>query len=267
VGNVFDDVLRNIGKSKTSDRQMSNIWLLFYFFPIISSVMFIGFTIFSVLSVASTNFPFISPDEYSNTEFFSEFTYILILFLIALLTVFLVNLVLTYELVKRRNLHFARQNLLFNSLILDFKSYAENNGLKEENNLLTANRILNEAKVRENRKDPVLWAVLSAFLPFVSWFVNYFLMKDFYNHERREEIFWGNLSNILHNFGMNFSVPSRNEVIPNRSFGLNLILTIITVGLFGIYWVQILLRDPNEHFKYHIEIENSLKNTLISIST
>ena len=266
MGNVFDDVLRNIDKSKASDRQMSNIWLLFYFFPIISSVIFVGFTIFSVLSVASTSYPFISPDEYSNIEFFSEFTYILSLFLLTLLAFFLVNLILTYELVKRRNSHFVRQNLLFNDLMVDFKSLGEHKGINEGTNFLTANKILNEAKVKENMKVPVLWAVLSAFIPFVSWFVNYFLMKDFYDHERREGIFWDNLGNILNNFGVNFSVPSRTEIIPNRSFGLYLILTIITVGLFGIYWIHILLRDPNTHFKYHIEIENSLKNSLSSIS-
>ncbi len=265
MGNVFDDVLRIID-NKSSDRQMSNIWLFFYFFPIVSSVIFIGFTIFSVLSVFSTSYPFISPAEYSNTEFFSEFTYILSLFFITLLTVFLANLILTYQLVKRRNTHFARQNLLFNDLILEFKSLAENKGLNEENNLLTANKILNGANFKENRKDPVLWAVFSAFLPFVSWFVNYFLMKDFYNHERREEVFWDNLCGILNNYGVNFSVPSRTEIIPNRSFILYLILTIITVGLFGIYWIHILLRDPNDHFNYHIKIENSLKSSLYSIS-
>ncbi|MEJ2272419.1 MAG: hypothetical protein P8X91_08070 [Candidatus Bathyarchaeota archaeon] len=212
---MFDDVLRIINKSKTSDQQMSRIWLIFYFFPIISFIVFTGFVIFSVLSFASTSYPFISANEY-NVEFFSEFTYLLILFLI---TIF-----------------------------------------------LSANKIISESKIKENRRDPILWAVLSVFLPFVSWFVNYFLMKDFYYHERREVVFWSNLNILLNSFNINFSIPSRSEIIPNRSFGLYLILTIVTVGFFGVYWIHILLRDPNGHFKYHLKIENILKISLNSIS-
>lgn len=265
MDNIFDDVLQNIEKSKTSDRQLSNIWLLVYFVPIISSIVTIGFAIFSVLSVVSTNYPFISFTEYNDLEIFSESTYILMLFLISILIFFVVNILLTYELIKRRNLHFARQNILFNNLKLDLDSLVEHKSIKEETNFQNDNNILNELKVKENRKDPILWAVLSAFLPIVSWYVNYFLMKDFYNHERREEIFWDNLVSMFKSIDVNFTVPSRIEIIPKRSFELYLILTIITCGLFGIFWIHILLRDPNEHFKYHIEIENVLKSSINSI--
>ncbi|MEJ2241878.1 MAG: hypothetical protein P8Y18_07030 [Candidatus Bathyarchaeota archaeon] len=265
MDNLIDDVLRNIDKSKDSDRQLSNIWLFVYFAPIISSIVTIGFAIISVLSVVSTSYPFISLNEYNDLEIFSESAYILILFLISILIFFVVNLLLTYELIKRRNLHFARQNLLFNNLILDLDSLVENKSIKEETNFPNDNKILNELNVKENRKDPILWAVLSAFLPIISWYVNYFLMKDFYNHERREEIFWANLVSMLKSFDINFAVPPRTEIISKRSFELYLILTIITCGLFGIFWIHILLRDPNEHFKYHIKIENVLKSSINSI--
>jgi len=43
-----------------------------------------------------------------------------------------------------------------------------------------------------------------------------------------------------------------------------LMLTIATMGLFGIYWIYILLKDPNEHFKYHIQVEKQLFDTLES---
>lgn len=187
------------------------------------------------------------------------------LFSVSILTFFLVNIIITYLLVKRRNSHFARQNLLFDDLILSLKFLVENKNILEDINFQSVNKIINETRVKENRKDPILWAVLSAFLPIVSWYVNYFLMKDFYNHERREEIFWDNLSSKLNSFDVNFIVPLRNEIIPKRSFELYLVLTIMTCGLFGIYWIHILLRDPNEHFKYHLEIENILKMSINSI--
>jgi hypothetical protein len=91
-------------------------------------------------------------------------------------------------------------------------------------------------------------------------------MKDFYKHERREDGFWEDLSRTLDKIGVTFSVPRRIETTPNRSFILYLILTIITVGLFGIYWLYVLLKDPNEHFKYHVQIEDQLLSTLESVA-
>jgi hypothetical protein len=87
-------------------------------------------------------------------------------------------------------------------------------------------------------------------------------MKDFYIHEQREDGFWEDLSRILNKFGVNFFVPRRTEHIPYRSFVLYLILTIVTVGLFVVYWFFVMLKDPNKHFKYHVDTENHLLSTL-----
>jgi hypothetical protein len=91
-------------------------------------------------------------------------------------------------------------------------------------------------------------------------------MKDFYKHERREDGFWEDLSRTLDKCGITFSMPRRTETTPNRSFVLYLILAIITLGLFGIYWLYVLLKDPNEHFKYHMQVEDQLLSTLESVA-
>jgi hypothetical protein len=38
------------------------------------------------------------------------------------------------------------------------------------------------------------------------------------------------------------------------------------MGLFGVYWIYVLLKDPNEHFKYHIEEESQLLSALESVA-
>jgi len=91
-------------------------------------------------------------------------------------------------------------------------------------------------------------------------------MKDFYRHERREDGFWEDLGRTMNKLGINFSVPRRTEAMPDRSSVLYLILTIITAGLFGIYWVYVLLKDPIEHFKYHIQAESQLLSALESVT-
>jgi len=70
----------------------------------------------------------------------------------------------------------------------------------------------------------------------------------------------------MNKLGINFSVPRRTEAMPDRSSVLYLILTIITAGLFGIYWVYVLLKDPIEHFKYHIQAESQLLSALESVT-
>ena len=78
--------------------------------------------------------------------------------------------------------------------------------------------------------------------------------------------FLEDISKVLGKCGITFSLPRRTVVLPDRSFVLYLILTIITLGLFGIYWLYVLLKDPNEHFKHHILVEDQLFGQLESLA-
>jgi hypothetical protein len=167
-----------------------------------------------------------------------------------------------YKLVRRRNTHFKRQMFLFEDILAFIKAASARKGVDVEVSLASIDRTLREVKAEETEKTAVLWALLSIFIPFVSWYVYYFLMKDFYKHERREDGLWEDIGRTLDKFGVKFSMPRRIEPVPERSFVLYLIVTIITVGIFGIYWIYVLLKDPNNHFGYHIQIEEPLLSML-----
>jgi len=229
-----------------SDTIMSSTWLLIYLIPVISIVLMV------LVAIAS---PFIGAGVI--LALWS------ILIFVSLLS-FIVSIVLTYKLVKRRNTHFQRQIFLFEDILSILKEIISKKEASAEAEITTLERTLRETKVEETEKGAVLWAILSAIIFIASWYVYYFLMKDFYKHERREDMFFEDVSRILGKAGITFSVPRRVKPIPNRSFILYLILTIITAGIFGIYWLYILLIDPNEHFKYHIELEDELLKSLES---
>jgi hypothetical protein len=55
-------------------------------------------------------------------------------------------------------------------------------------------------------------------------------------------------------------VPMLQEVhvIPKRSFALNIVLTLVTLGIFGIYWEYTLFSDFNHHFEDHKVIEEAM---------
>jgi len=249
-----------------SDPMMSNAWILVYLIPIFAAITAI-FTIFYTIFVMTTSW--IVPGEPYTATLPMLVVLTTLLWLLAIIGL-IVSIILTYKLVKRRNTHFKRQMFLSEDVITAVKTIAAKKDVDVEVGLSSCERTVSENKAEETEKSAVLWAILSA-VPYVGslaiWYVYYFLMKDFYKHERREDGFVEDINRVLDKCGIKFSVPRRTEVLPDRSFVLYLILNIITVGLFGIYWLYVLLKDPNEHFKYHIQIEDELLSTLESLAT
>jgi hypothetical protein len=230
-----------------SDSMLSNAWLLVYLIPIVAILLAMAFFFLAILGILVMGIVGI------------------LVVALAFPIMFLVSLVLTYKLIKRRNTHFKRQQFLLEDIAKAAKAIAEKKGVDAETGLSSLERTAREAKAEETEKGAVLWAILSAIIPVIAeWYIMYFLMKDFYRHERREDGFWEDLGKVLDKLGVKFSAPRRSEILPDRSFVLYLILSIITLGLFRIYWLYVLLKDPNTHFQYHIQAEDQLLSTLES---
>jgi hypothetical protein len=181
-----------------------------------------------------------------------------ILFVIAIVAT-AINVYVVYKWVNRRNEHFKRQRLLFRAIT----DYLKSKGC-EVSRLEPINM---EMEVEENERSAVLWALIQ-FVPYVGGFlllyVYHFLNKDFWKHERREDQFLNALSSILAKHGVNFTYV-RMHTIPDRSTLLYVILLFVTIGLFGLYWVYTLTKDPNNHFMEHRRWEDTLLNALRSL--
>jgi hypothetical protein len=259
MGVSLENIRKDIRMRDESDRQMSSTWLLVYLLSICVSVIAAGYALVTLLD-------FFSSIDFSNPQLYpysygalpEEFESLWLTTGLAGLVNFVVSTVFMYLLVNRRGTHFKRQKFLSEDIITTVNSLAKTKNVDAEASVLSLERSVREANAEETEKSAILWAILSAFVPFVSLYVYYFIMKDFYMHERREDGFWEDLSRTLNKLGVNFSVPRRTEPVPYRSAVLYLILTIVTMGLFGVYWFFVMLKDPNEHFKYHIEAENQL---------
>jgi len=257
-----ENLRKDIRMRDESDPIMSTAWILVYLIPIFAAITAI-FTIFYTIFVTTT-FWIVTEEPYTAAlPMLAVLT--TLLWLLAIIG-FIVSIILIYKLVKRRNTHFKRQLFLSEDVVTAVKTIAAKKNVDVEVVLSSCERTVREAKSEETEKSAVLWAILSAIIFLADWYVRYFLMKDFYKHERREDGFWEDLSRTLDKCGITFSVPRRTVTLPNRSFVLYLIVTIITVGLFGIYWLYVLLKDPNEHFKYHIQVEDQLLGTLESVA-
>jgi hypothetical protein len=185
--------------------------------------------------------------------------------LIYSIVAFVLNIVIAYmiyKLVQRRNTHFNRQSLLYEDLADAAEELVTKKGVQMTaaislNNL---DRIAREARVYEPEKSATLWVILilagtslpaatflaapsgAGLLPLLAvLYVYYFLMKDFYRHERREDQFIRDLLGALTISGLTVSLPYRNPPLPERSFALYLVLN-----------------DPNNHFRQQMLIEDTI---------
>lgn len=261
----IENVRKDVRMRAESDPMMSNAWLLVYLIPVIAATLGVLSFVYTITTMTAAPLGPPGPRALPGPAVVPMLMGVLLIPLLGIIG-FIVSLILIYKLVKRRNTHFKRQQFLFEDVIRAVRAIAEKRGVDVEVWLSSCDRTVREAKAEETEKGAVLWAILSAIIVLAHWYVNYFLMKDFYKHERREDGFWEDVRSVLNKMDVPISLPRRTEVMPDRSFVLYLILTIITLGLFGIYWLYVLLKDPNEHFKHHIQVEDELLSALESVA-
>jgi uncharacterized membrane protein len=165
-----------------------------------------------------------------------------------------------YMLIRRRNQHFLRQQRFFSDLATALRAVATRANVNIDPMLGSIDNTLRQAQVKETEKSAVLWVVLML-VPLVSiiamLYVLYFLTADFPRHERWEDGMLSDMERALATTGVQF-IFHRNDPIPQRSFVLYLIITIITAGIFGLYWEYVLIKDPNNHFINHAVYEPQL---------
>lgn len=244
-----------------TDTNMTIGWIIVYLIPIIASIVWIVVFVSVLISyvVSLLQLPTI-PTEVPPFPWSPLLSAATAGLYIAVIATFILFIILMYRLVKRRNHHFRRQILLFEDIAAAVRRTTAKKEFDAELDLGSLDRTLRETKAEEteSEKSAMLWAILSVFNGLALLYVWYFLMKDFSKHERREDTFWTETSKILNKAGVNLEVPTRTDPLLERSFALYLVLTIITAGIFGIYWLYTLLKDPNVHFMYHAKIEDQI---------
>jgi len=236
-----------------TDKRLSPLWAFvpLLFFAIAASIAVLGFLIWRWEIPAIITIP--------HAIFIAV---IALMGIMGLLSLF----ILIYRLIKRRNEHFRRHQLLEEDIVKVLASSAGRKRAKIEDKLASIERSSREAKLSENEQSAFLWAILCFFIPFVALYVGYFLMRDFYYHERREDFFLEDLEKIAEPI-VALGIPRRFHLTPDRNIILYIALTILTVGFFGIYWLYTLISDPNNHFDHQVMWEDKLLSSLSRINS
>ncbi len=236
---LLEQVRAQVRRREETDRKVSYAWLIF---------LILGAIVVLALIAVIFAFPALQPIIYGVA--------ILVIYGVAIL-VQIPYLILLYMLISRRNRHFARQQRLFEYTLEFLREASKARNVNPEARLMSVERELREARDEEGEKNAVIWVILTLFTGILGLYVYYFLMKDFPKHERREDRILEDVNAALTSMGA-MPLPKREEAIPNRSFALYFVLSLVTVGIFAIYWLYTLIRDPNIHFREQARIEDDL---------
>ena len=257
MAEIFEAVKKYIQMRQKTDHQMSNYWMIVYFVPFFVSIVAAGYFLFSLMNQFSS-IDFVNSYDFYYDEILSGVVLPWFIVGVSSFLSVVVALIVPYFLINRRKTHFNRQKLLSESLISVIASVAQAKDVNIQDSLLSLKKNVEEANSDKTDKNPILWAILSAFIPFLIFYVFYFLMSDYYKHEQLENSFWEQTNDVLNQLKINVSLPQRAKPIPNRSFILYLILDIVAMIVFRAYWLYALLKDPNQHFEHHELVENQL---------
>ena len=171
-----------------------------------------------------------------------------------------------YKVIKRRNDHIARDQLLRQGT-LEFARHHHERAPQEggDEALAAMERIHNEAQLEENERSAPLHLVLYFLIPFWSFYVLYFLLKDLPRHSRRQAWFTHHARTALGGHGGEEvdAVPALHE----HNFILALLGMIIIPfwGLVVLYWIY---NDPHQHFDAQWRHEDQLvRRTTVELSS
>ena len=275
-GAVREDVKKYSDYGKSTDRIVSPLWILV---PI--SSLAIAFYLIAMFILALESFlasfgppgsatpPTITP-AILPLPFNLAFLGILEA---ASLVPSILFLYLLYILIKRRNLHFERQNRLFYSISYALRVAAGTRTGKLVYDvgpeLQSIDYDLQTSRNRETEKSAVLWVIL-LIVPIVEifayFYIFYFLTNDFQEHEANENLVLSKMSRVLGSMGVPFSFSRDEGGIHYSSFWIYFLLTIVTLGIFAIYWEYLLISGPNKHFRNQVKIEDNLVEALSTLA-
>ncbi len=181
-------------------------------------------------------------------------------FILGIIVYIILALLPWYKLIRRRTEHFKRDRILREGLISYIRGAASERGIEGQmsTELATMTAVHSEANGEEDEKSPMLWIILSIItFGLLGLYVSYFLTKDPHNHDVRQLAFMQQVQSSFSKLQKTIVFPFW-KAMSGRSFFLYLVLTLLTGGLFALYWNYVLISDFNQHFRAQWQIEDQL---------
>lgn len=177
--------------------------------------------------------------------------------LLSLITFGIYSYWVIWRLVSRRDRHFRRIARLAEDAGVYLRDRGADERVEVEAVLRRLKRVERSTRLYAYERGATLWTLLVFLAGIALWVLWYVLMEDFRKHEEDEETIVSAINHGLGLLGQNVNLTYARQ-IPARSFWQFMILTLITFGIYGIYWLYCMIEDGNRHFRAQAEWETQL---------
>ena len=189
--------------------------------------------------------------------------------LLPLVTLGIWGFVLIYRLINRRDEHFRREAQLDRDLLQSLKDRLQARSVDPYNlpEMAALERAIRDKEMSEQPRNAVLWLIVSLVTSGLGTLViEYFATVDWYYHEQRQIEVVRRSNALLAAANIPASLQyTYDEVLPERHFWLNLIATMASFGIWGIWWGYHMLADGNRHYENQWRWEDSLSTQIAAL--
>jgi len=179
--------------------------------------------------------------------------------LIGIIAGALILLYLVYLWLDRINKHFDRVRNLYRNLAL----YLEKRGYSDLSRWVD-NELREMEYKMSGERSPILWAILVFLFYILIWYVLHMVNDSIRKLGASEHNIIKRLNEELKEKGLSMLGSDIDEIgsVEKRDTILYIILSIVTLGIFTIYWAYVATKDINQHFYAHHKIEDQLLDAI-----
>ncbi len=182
--------------------------------------------------------------------------------LLSLVTCGIYGFYIIFKLVQRRDEHFKRMAGVADAAIQQLKAKAAGREQLIQEELAYLEQLKNRMIMRAAERGAVIWLLICIFTGIGAWILYYLLMEDYREHDDVEAQFFTLMSSALAKLGLASEAGQAYPSIPQRDFALFLILSIVTCGIYGLYWMYVMIKDFNDHLSRQVAWEDFILSTL-----
>ncbi len=171
-----------------------------------------------------------------------------------------------FRFIDRQNNHSGREEALLSDAIGASRSRASKDDMRIILPLNSAEQDLHQVIAKSHERSGFLWALLTA-LPYLGWIfliaALVLLTQEANGHLRTEQPVLEDLDRTIKGLGSPGLSLSAQRQTPIHA-GLFATVSILTLGVFTLFWISRLTQDLETHFSYHARLEENLLQGLLN---
>ena len=187
----------------------------------------------------------------------------------SLLTLGIYSFYILYQLVRRSREHTRRRRELLDAAASFAWEHAQARGMSEElrphfENI--SDRMRGLSDLESEFRDPALWVVLSFVTSGIAGYLAWILVdRDLVKHEAAEREVEAELTTIYRRLGRPITASDATAPKGQHNVGARLIATLVSCGIYSLWWLRDLMVEGNAHFVRNWRFEDDLARAAQSL--